>query len=76
MEDSGKPTQLFHEGFFDVTIDDCDEEVSGGVSRVRRPNRRHLVLVPTMTTFGPTTFGPYHFWPAQDLTTFGPDHFF
>ena len=37
VEESGKPT------LFDMTIDDC-EEVSGGVSRVRR---RRLVLVPT-----------------------------
>ena len=38
VEESGKPT------LFDMTIDDS-EEVSGGVSRVRR--RRRLVLVPT-----------------------------
>ena len=31
-------SQLVHGGFF--TIDDCDEEVSGGVSRVCRANRR------------------------------------
>ena len=50
--DSGKPTQLVHEGFFDMTIDDCDEEVSGGVSCVRRANRRRLVLVPTQGGHG------------------------
>ena len=34
-----------------MTIDDCDEEVSGGVSRVRR----RLVLVPTkLESTGPT----------------------
>ena len=38
VAESGKPT------LFDMTIDDCDEEVSGGVSHVRR---RRLVLVPT-----------------------------
>ena len=38
VEESGKPT------LFDMTIDDCDEEVSGGVSPVRR---RRLVLVAT-----------------------------
>ena len=37
VEESGKPT------LFDMKIDDCDEEVSGGVSRVRRRS----VLVPT-----------------------------
>ena len=43
VEDSGKPTQLVHKGFFDMTVDDsCDEEVSGGVSRVRRANRRRF----------------------------------